>query len=54
MWIEIKGRQHRVYWRTDQAAANSKRAYEAFNCREDAQKFVTLALLIGLPLPASS
>lgn len=48
MWIEIKGKQHRVYWRTGLPVPAPARSYEAFTDRTDAEKFVELIRLVGL------
>ncbi len=39
MWIETRGRQHRVYWRTGQASP--KKTFEPFASRDAAELFVT-------------
>lgn len=46
MWIEPRGRQHRVYWRTGLAAP--KKAFEPFASREKAELFIKLARMSSL------
>lgn len=46
MWIDKRGRQHRVYYRT--GLASPKRAFEAFESREEAERFIGLARLSSL------
>lgn len=45
MWIETRGRQHRVYWRTGQASP--KKTFEPFASRDAAELFVDLARRAG-------
>jgi integrase len=49
MWIELKGRQHRVYWRTNLPTPSPAKAYEAFASAEDARSFIGFARWVGLP-----
>jgi integrase len=46
MWIEQRGLQHRVYWRTGQATP--KKAFEAFASRDQADLFIQLARMSSL------
>lgn len=46
MWIEQRGRQHRVYFRP--GLASPKKAFEKFITRDDAERFIELAQLITL------
>ena len=45
MWIETRGRQHRVYWRTGQASP--RKTFEPFASRDAAELFVDLARRAG-------
>ncbi len=42
MWIEKRGQQHRVYWRT-RNQTSPKKAFEPFDTREQATAFIELA-----------
>lgn len=48
MWIEVKGRQHRVYWRTNLPSPSPKKMYEKFASRDDARSFIDFAGWVGL------
>jgi integrase len=48
MWIEKRGRQHRVYYRT-RATTGPKKAFEPFGTREQAEAFIKLAQASNLP-----
>jgi integrase len=45
MWIETRGRQHRVYWRT--GLPSPKKAFEPFPSRDAAELFIDLARRSG-------
>lgn len=47
LWIEQRGRQHRVYWRNNGAGLPA-RSYLPFYMRDEAAQFVVMAGLIGL------
>jgi integrase len=47
MWIEQRGRQHRVYYRT--GLASPKKAFEPFATRDHADRFIALARISSLP-----
>ena len=42
MWIDYRGRQHRVYWRTHNESG-PKRAFEPFATRAQAKAFIALS-----------
>lgn len=46
-WIELRGRQHRVYWR-NRTPGLPARSYEPLKTRADAEDFVHLAGYLGL------
>jgi hypothetical protein len=47
LWLEQRGRQHRVYWR-NAAPGLPRRSYLPFCGRDVAQDFVSSAALLGL------
>jgi hypothetical protein len=47
MWIERRGRQHRVYWRNNDAGLPA-RSYLPFYGRDEAERFVGMAGRLGL------
>ncbi len=56
MWIEKRGQQHRVYWRT-RNETGPKKDFEPFGTREQATAFIELARAsslsgaLGLSMP---
>jgi hypothetical protein len=48
MWIDLRGRQHRVYYRNPCRRSRRNRDYVAFFAEDDARKFIALAGQLGL------
>jgi hypothetical protein len=48
MWIDLRGRQHRVYYRNPLPEKPNNRDYVAFFAEDDARKFIALAGQLGL------
>ncbi|MCU1612973.1 MAG: hypothetical protein JWO98_513 [Frankiales bacterium] len=49
LWIELRGRQHRVYWRNAPGLGLPARSYQpGLYSKADAQKFVEIATHLGL------
>jgi hypothetical protein len=43
MWIEMRGRQHRVYYRNPLPEKPNNRDSVAFYAEDDARRFITMA-----------
>ncbi|MGY1827604.1 tyrosine-type recombinase/integrase [Blastococcus sp. SYSU DS0541] len=48
MWIEKRGRQHRVYWRNPAGLGLPARSYQRLESRGDAEQFIGMAAHFGL------
>lgn len=48
MWIEKRGRQHRVYWRNAPGLGLPARSYQRLDSRGDAEQFIGMAAHFGL------
>ncbi|TKJ18290.1 hypothetical protein A6V29_11865 [Blastococcus sp. CCUG 61487] len=48
MWIEKRGRQHRVYWRNPAGLGLPARSYQRLDSRGDAEQFIGMAAHFGL------
>jgi hypothetical protein len=48
LWIEKRGRQHRVYWRNAPGLGLPARSYQRFYSSADAQQFIGMAAFLGL------
>jgi hypothetical protein len=48
MWIEKRGRQHRVYYRNPLPEKPRNRDSVAFYAEADARRFITLAVQLSL------
>jgi hypothetical protein len=51
MWIDLRGNQHRVYYRNPLPENPRNRDYLAFHSEDDARKFIALVDVLGMDTP---